>query len=161
MKRLAILLLLASGMNAAHADGRKMTVPENAKWKEECSSCHIAYPPNLLTAEDWQKMMGGLNQHFGANAELDAKDRKDILEFLKKNAGNGARYSAASLRISDTPWFKREHRSVSPKEWVHPEVKSKSNCSACHKDVARNLWSEHDVRMPGGKRWEEKEGDDD
>jgi len=44
---------------------------------------------------------------------------------------------------------------------VHPEVKSKSNCSACHKDVARNLWSEHDVRMPGGKRWEEEEGDDD
>jgi len=155
------LLLLTLGMTAAHADGRKMAVPANAKWKEECSSCHIAYPPKLLTADNWEKMMGSLNKHFGANAELDAKDNKDILEFLKMYAGNGERHSAASLRISDTPWFKREHRSVSPKEWVHPEVKSKSNCSACHQNVARNLWSEHDIRIPGGKRWEEEEDDDD
>ena len=161
MKRLAILLL-ALGMNAAHADGGRMVVPENAKWKEECSSCHIAYPPKLLAADDWQKLMRGLDKHFGANAELDAKDNRDILEFLKKHDGDGPRHSAASLRISDTPWFKREHRSVSPKEWVHAEVKSKSNCSACHKDVARNLWSEHDIRMPGGKqRWKEEEEEDD
>ena len=160
MKRFIALLLLAFSMNAAYAEGHKMTVPPNAKWKEECSSCHIAYPPKLLTADNWEKMMGGLNKHFGANAELDAKDNKDILEFLKKHAGSGERHSAASLRISDTPWFKREHRSVSPKEWVHPEVKSKSNCSACHQNVARG-YSEHDVRMPGGKRWEEEEDDDD
>ncbi|MFZ3017518.1 MAG: diheme cytochrome c [Gallionella sp.] len=161
MKGLTVLLLLALGMNAAYADSGKMAAPENAKWKEECSSCHIAYPPKLLTADNWQKMMGGLNKHFGANAELDARDNKDILEFLKKHAGSEKRHSAASLRISDTPWFKREHRSVSPKEWVHPEVKSRSNCSACHKNVARNIWSEHDVRMPGGMRWEEEEDDDD
>jgi hypothetical protein len=127
MKRFIALLLLAFSMNAAYAEGHKMTVPPNAKWKEECGSCHIVYPPKLLTADNWQKMMGSLNKHFGANAELDAKDNKDILEFLKKHAGSGERHSAASLRISDTPWFKREHRSVSPKEWVHPEVKSKSN----------------------------------
>lgn len=160
MKRLAIAFLLVLGIGAAHADGKRIAVPEHVKWKEECGSCHIAYPPNLLTADEWQKIMGGLNKHFGANAELDAKDSKDILAFLKQHAGNGPRYSAASLRISDTPWFKREHRSVSPKEWVHPEVKSKSNCSACHQNVARNIWSERDIRMPNGARWEEEDDDD-
>ncbi|HZW24144.1 MAG TPA: diheme cytochrome c [Gallionella sp.] len=160
MNRFIALLLLALGMNAAYAEGGKLAVPANAKWQEECSSCHIAYPPKLLTADNWEKMMGGLNKHFGANAELDAKDNKDILEFLKANAGSGERHSAASLRISDTPWFKREHRSVAAKEWVHPEVKSKSNCSACHQNVARG-YSERDIRMPGGKRWEEEEDDDD
>ncbi len=160
MKRVAVLLL-ALGMNLAYAEGGRMAVPENAKWKEECGSCHIAYPPKLLTADNWKKMMGGLNKHFGANAELDAKDNKEILDFLVRNAGSGDRHSAASLRISDTPWFRREHREVSPREWVHPEVKSRSNCSACHQNVARNIWSERDIRVPGKGRWEEEEDDDD
>ncbi len=160
MKRVAVLLL-ALGMNLAHAEGGRLAVPDNAKWKEECSSCHIAYPPKLLTADNWKKMMGGLDKHFGANAELDAKDNKEILDFLVRNAGSGDRHSAASLRITDTSWFKREHREVSPREWVHPEVKSRSNCSACHQNVARNIWSERDIRVPGKGRWEEEEDDDD
>ncbi|HXU93015.1 MAG TPA: diheme cytochrome c [Gallionella sp.] len=158
MKRLAILILSLAGMGLAHAEGHnKMAVPDNVKWKTECGSCHIAYPPKLLTADNWRKLMGGLNKHFGANAELDAKDNQDILAFLERNAGSGERYSAASLRITDTPWFRREHREVSPNEWVHPQVKSRSNCSACHQNVARNIWSERDIRMPGGRRM----GDDD
>lgn len=160
MKRLATLLL-ALGMNLAYAEGGRLAVPDNTKWKEECSSCHIAYPPKLLTADNWRKMMGGLDKHFGANAELDAKDNKEILDFLVRNAGSGDRHSAASLRITDTAWFRREHREVSPKEWVHPEVKNRSNCSACHQNVARNIWSERDIRVPGKGRWEEEEDDDD
>ncbi|BBI99311.1 hypothetical protein FGKAn22_10040 [Ferrigenium kumadai] len=160
MKRLAVLLLALAGMNFAHAEGHKMAIPDNVKWKEECGSCHIAYPPKLLTADNWRKLMGGLNKHFGANAELDAKDNKEILAFLERNAGSGERYSAASLRITDTPWFKREHREVSPNEWVHPQVKSRSNCSACHQNVARNIWSERDIRMPGGRRMGDDDDDD-
>lgn len=164
MKRVAVLLL-AFGMNLAHADSGRMAVPDNAKWKEECGSCHIAYPPKLLTADGWQKMMGGLDKHFGANAELDAADNRDILAFLQRHAGSGPRHASGSLRITDTPWFKREHRDISPKEWVHPEVRSRSNCTACHQNVARNLWSERDVRVPGKGRWkeghEEHEDDDD
>ena len=131
MKRVAVLFLVL-GMNLAHAVNGKLPVSANAKWKEECGSCHVAYPPQLLTAENWQSLMGGLDKHFGSNAALDANDNKEILGFLKRHAGSGERYSAASLRISDTPWFKREHRVISAKEWTHPEVKSRSNCSACH-----------------------------
>jgi len=157
MKQLAIFLLVL-GMSQAHADGGRLAVPENAKWKEECGSCHIAFPPKLLTADNWQKMMGGLDKHFGANAVLDAKDNKEILDFLTRYAGSGERYSAASLRISDTPWFKREHREVSAKEWVHPQVKSRANCTACHinaANIGRGIWSERDIRMPDGRRWED------
>jgi hypothetical protein len=39
------------------------------------------------------------------------------------------------LRISDTPWFKHEHHVINAKEWTNPEVKSRSNCSACHGKV--------------------------
>lgn len=134
MKLVAVLLLMF-GMNLAYAEAGKLSAPNNAKWKEECGSCHIPYPPQLLTADNWRSLMGGLDKHFGANATLNANDNKMILSFLEQNAGSGKRYSAASLRISDTPWFKHEHHVINDKEWVNPEVRSRSNCSACHGKV--------------------------
>ncbi len=131
MKRV-IALLLVMGMNLAHAESMPQTAPHEAKWKKECSSCHVAYPPRLMSAESWQGLMGNLDKHFGSNAALNAKDSNEILGFLKRNAGSGALYNSSSLRISDTPWFKREHRVIATKEWTHAEVKSRSNCESCH-----------------------------
>ena len=134
MKRLAVLLLVLV-MNQAFAGSGKLpdaNESNTTKWKAECGSCHVAYPPQLLSADNWQRLMGSLNNHFGANAVLDANDNKKILGFLERNAGSGDRYSSATLRISDTPWFKHEHHVISPKEWTQPDVKSRSNCSACH-----------------------------
>lgn len=131
MKRLAVVLLVLV-MNQAYAGGNKHAISNVEKWKIECGSCHVAYPPQLMSAENWQGLMSNLNRHFGANASLDANDNKSILGFLERNAGSGERYSSTSLRISDTPWFKREHHVISPKEWAHQDVKSRSNCSACH-----------------------------
>ena len=154
VKCLAALVFIFGG-TMAYADGGKLSIPSNPKWKEECGSCHIAYPPQLLTAENWQRLMGGLDKHFGANATLNAKDNKDILDFLQRNAGSGDRRSASSLRISDTPWFTREHHEVSGKIWSNPAIKSRSNCTACHVNAERGDWSERGIRMPGGKRMDD------
>ena len=132
MKRAGALLLLAFGMNLAYADPSRLSTPSDAKWKQECGSCHDAYPPRLLSADNWRRLMSSLDKHFGANAELDARDNKKILDFLERNAGSGERYSSSTLRISDTPWFKHDHRVINEKEWTNPEVRSRSNCSACH-----------------------------
>ena len=40
-------------------------------YQEECASCHMAYPPGLLPARSWEKIMAGLESHFGDNAELE------------------------------------------------------------------------------------------
>lgn len=129
-----VAVLLVLGMSQAFAESGK---PNSGytKWKAECSSCHVAYPPKMLNEEVWQQLMGSLDKHFDSNAVLDAKDRKVILEFLQRNAGSGDLYNSASLRISDTPWFKREHRVISPNEWKLPQVKTRSNCGACHGKV--------------------------
>lgn len=159
MKRFAMALFFVLGSAAAHAD--RLSVPDNPKWKSECGSCHIAYPPQLLTAGDWQKLMGGLDKHFGANAVLDANDNKEILDFLQRYSGSGGKRSAPSLRISDTPWFNREHREFSARAWSDPAVKSRSNCTACHINAERGDWSERGIRMPAGLRGEYGEHDDD
>ncbi len=147
--KVCITLLMLAATQLAFAGGDKMKTPPNALWQEECGSCHIAFPPRLLTEDNWKKLMSGLDKHFGDNAELNAKDRQAIEEYLTRYAGRGARNSAVSLRITETPWFAREHRSISPKEWVHPEVKSRANCTACHQSIARGRWSEHDIGIPG------------
>ena len=158
-KYLAVFALVL-GSATAYAEGGRLAVPANKEWKEECGSCHIAFPPALLTADNWQRLMGGLDKHFGANASLDKKTSDDILAFLQQYAGSGARHGASTLRISDTSWFTREHHEVSGKTWANPAVKSKSNCTACHVNAERGDWSERGIRMPGGLRREE-DGDDD
>jgi hypothetical protein len=155
MKWLAALALIVC-TNMAHAERDGLSATSEPLWKEECGSCHIAYPPQLLAAEDWKQIMNGLDKHFGANASMDAKDARDILEFLQRHAGKqDGRHSSSSLRISDTTWFKREHREVSSRSWLDPSVKSRSNCKACHVRAEQGDWSEHSIIMPGGLRMED------
>lgn len=143
-------LVFVLGSAMAYADGGRYALPDHPKWKEECgSSCHIAYPPKLLTADDWQKLMGGLDNHFDTNAILDAEDNKEILDFLQHYAGFRKRNSSPSLRISDTPWFTQEHHEISSNTWSDPAVKSRSNCAACHINAERGDWSDHSIRVPG------------
>ena len=33
--------------------------------KEECGGCHLAFPPSMLPASSWRRMMGELENHFG------------------------------------------------------------------------------------------------
>ena len=165
MKWLTVFILVFVS-TVAYADDGILSVPGhktisvNLKWKEECGSCHVAYPPQLLTAGDWQRLMEELDRHFDENAVLDPKDNKKILDFLQSNAGSGKKNSAPSLRISDTPWFTRKHRAILFIPGVirsfknkGPAVKSLSNCTACHINAERGDWSKRGgIRAPGWQR---------
>jgi len=131
MKRWVVLFLVV-WMGEAGADNSKPASAGYEKWQKECSSCHVAYPPHMLSSENWQELMGKLDKHFDSNAALEAKDTRLIRDFLLRFAGSGPKYTSASLRISETPWFVREHRIISESEWKLPEVKTRSNCTACH-----------------------------
>lgn len=131
MKWLLVLLpILWAG--SAGAENLKSSDPGYQKWKQECGSCHVAFPARMLSAENWQQVVDGLDKHFGSNATLEVADRKVILGFLLRYGANGPTHTSASMRITDTPWFKREHRIISEKEWRLDEVKTRSNCAACH-----------------------------
>ena len=98
--------------------------------------------------------MGGLDDHFGDNAELPIDVKAYITEFLDENASDrgdrmkNARLlhdtkSAAPLRMTELPYFKDEHHEI-PKYMVadNPEVQSFSRCDACHQDVAKGRFDE-------------------
>jgi nitrate/TMAO reductase-like tetraheme cytochrome c subunit len=121
------------------------------KWANECGSCHVAYPAKFLPAATWTKIMTGLDKHFGSDASLDPATNKAIAGYLTANAGSGKHgESPASLRISDTRWFQREHsEEMDPGIFKSPLVKSVANCGACHTAAAKGDYSERSIRIPG------------
>jgi len=130
----------------------KRSEVSNAKWKEECGACHMAYPARFLSAESWRVMMNGLDDHFGSDASLDAETATEISNFLQRNASRKTRKSSngiePALRISDTRWFQSEHDDVASRTWKSPKVKSPSNCAACHTKAESGSFRERDIKMP-------------
>lgn len=147
----SVSLLFAFGLliDNALADSKGLS-PTNATWRAECGSCHIAYPPNLLPAPAWRRMMAGLDKHFGTDASVDAATAAEIGAFLESNAGQGRKrgIDSGTLRISDTPWFKRKHDEVAAATWKDPRVKTPANCSACHVGAERGDFDDDAVRIP-------------
>ncbi len=131
--------------------GKPVQPPQvNATFKQECSSCHIAYSPGLLPAESWRKVMSGLDKHFGTDASLTEQETKEITDFLVSNASNRWSAAAAPLRITEGAWFKHKHdgREISPTVWNNPKVKSPANCAACHPQAESGDFNEHNIRIP-------------
>jgi Dihaem cytochrome c len=122
----------------------------NAKWKDECGACHVAYPPRLLPAESWRALMSGLDKHFGSDASLDAPAAGEITDYLVQNAGGKkfASWGKPQLRITETRWFRNKHDEVSQRDWDNPKVKSPANCTACHTQAENGDYNEDSVRIP-------------
>ncbi|MEW6163552.1 MAG: diheme cytochrome c [Pseudomonadota bacterium] len=147
---------------AAHADKLRLPVDAPPAFQAECASCHVAFPPQLLAAEDWRRVMASLDKHYGDNAGLDAATRGAIEAFLVKNAGSPQKVSPGGTvaqndlpRLTATPWFVRKHHEVPRADWTHARVKSPANCAACHTKAEQGSYREREIVMPNGARWED------
>jgi len=140
----------------------------NPVYKEECGSCHMAYPPGLLPARSWNKVMLELENHFGDNAELDAETHPPITDYLLNNSADKSDYRRSKkfnrsinlddvpVRISETPYFKHEHDEI-PSRYViaNPKVNSFSQCDVCHAKAEQGSFNEHNVSIPGYGHWDD------
>ena len=78
----------------------------------------------MLPARSWDKLTGGLTNHFGENAALEPASREDILKYSSSHAADapatmeGAKFmrgitkDVAPLRITETPYWTREHHEI-------------------------------------------------
>ena len=130
----------------------KMTMPTDApaSYESECASCHMAYPPALLSQQSWKNVMSSLSKHFGTDASVDPKTQTELTNWLVKNATTRQKYSetAPENRITKTSWFIRKHDEVRPEVWKRASIKSPANCGACHIDAANGVFSEKNIKIP-------------
>lgn len=151
MKKI-LLIAFSILMAASPTFAAKMTMPTDApaSYEAECASCHMAYPPALLSEQSWKNVMSGLSKHFGTDASVDAKTQTEITSWLIKNAATRQKYSetAPENRITKTSWFIRKHDEVRPEVWKRAGIKSPANCGACHIDAAKGIFSENNIKIP-------------
>jgi len=130
-----IFLVAALASPAASAKYDWAVRGSDEVWSKECSACHMAYLPKQLSADNWRKIMQGLDKHFGSNASLEAREREEITSFLVRHAAPDSedRYSAETLRITETPWFLHGHGPNAAHYWVKGKVGRAADCKACHR----------------------------
>ena len=149
---LAALLMVLS-LHGAQADsGPMMPRQVPAAYTQECAACHTAYPPGMLPAKSWQRMMSGLDKHYGTDASLDAATVQQLGTWLQSNAGTYKRVNEepAQDRITRSAWFERKHRKIEPAVWKLPSVKSAANCAACHTGADQGQFDDDHLRFPAG-----------
>ena len=122
------------------------TTAQWATYTAECGSCHMAFPPHMLPAKSWSVIMGGLADHFGSNAEVDAATRRTLDVWL---AENGSREGGdAPLRITSLGWWRREHDEIDTQVYKRKAIMSPANCAACHPGANEGAFGEHQVKIP-------------
>jgi Dihaem cytochrome c len=150
-RTLAALALLAT--MTARADGGSLMPPNApAAYGQECASCHLAFAPGLLPARSWQRLMAGLDKHFGSDASLDAATVRQLDGWLQAHAGTYKRVGEPPPqdRITRSAWFERKHRKVEQAVWALPSVKSATNCAACHPGADRGVFDDDHLQAPAG-----------
>lgn len=180
-------LLIGAGNALSDYDGRYSHEDDDDRWEhmmrrstgvyakpnptyaEECGSCHIAYPPGLLPADSWRRIMSSLQDHFGDNAELDQATNQEIMTFLLAHAADNSSYRRSQqlmtavqgasiqppLRITDNPYFRHEHHEVSPRLLKQSGAVSMSHCNACHQRAEQGSFSEREIVIKGIGRWDD------
>ena len=144
-------LLAAIGvMQAAVADGDKRRVPLLPKYQQECAACHLAYPPGMLPAASWKRVMANLPKHYGTDASLDPATLNELSTWLGANAGTykRVREEPPQDRITTSAWFVRKHREVAPEVWKRAVIGSRANCAACHTRADKGDFDDDNVRIP-------------
>lgn len=135
-------------------------LPDNAVWRAECSSCHLAYHPTLLPARSWERMLREQDKHFGEALGLDEPATQEILAFLTKYSadtrmtetaykiGKSIPSNVAPLRITESDYWKKKHDEIPDKIWRSKKVGAKSNCGACHRDAESGTFEDAAMRIP-------------
>jgi mono/diheme cytochrome c family protein len=150
---LLLAALSALTLTAAQADGGGLLPRDTPSgYTQECAACHTAYPPGMLPAASWARIMGGLDKHYGTDASLDAATVTVLSAWLQTHAGTHKRVQVAPPedRITRSAWFLREHRKLDPAVWTHISVKSAANCAACHTGADQGDFDEDRLRFPAG-----------
>ena len=169
---LGLCLLIDHGVTLALADkhhhnkskqnhSKYFTVPQNNLYNDNCGDCHLAYPPNLLPADSWRKIIGNKAEHNGEELNFDKSITDALLVYLEANAADSSNSKLARkimkslgsdkpLRITHIPYIIHKHKDddIPAGVFERKSVGSFSNCNSCHPGAASGYFDDDNVRIP-------------
>ena len=144
---------------SAHDEKEYLAPVNNQTYIDKCGACHFAYQPGLLPSGSWEKILDGLEDHFGEAADLDEATQKTIVEYLKTNSAEYSRNEQSvkimrslggntPMRITEIPYIQAKHRKINQDVFQRESIGSLSNCSACHVTADKGVYDDDDVKIP-------------
>ena len=166
-KKFAVFTLIAVGfsfviVSEAWSDrerrGRRGFSPTQ-EYVQACGPCHMAYPPPLLPAASWEKLVPPSGEHEGSNLGLSPQELQQLRIYILNNSADRGGYrlghkisrslgSAAPERLEDVPYLQRKHRKVDPAVFKRASVGGMSNCVACHAGAPQGDFEDDRVSIP-------------
>jgi hypothetical protein len=133
--------------------------PANSTHQNICGGCHFPYPPDLLPAASWKKIMDRLKDHFGEAIPCDPKKEQEIRKYLQDNGADRSSWKRSSkimkslkggtpLRITEVPYIRSKHRKISGDLFKRQSIGSLSNCRACHTTADKGDFNDDKVIIP-------------
>jgi len=142
---------------------------ESFTYYRKCGACHKPYPPFMLPSSSWERIKGGLNNHFGEEIsptmkkwenKISTNDQTVIFNYLKTHSADtstreisvkvmksldGARGRKSITKIK---YWKEIHKNIPREVFKSKKVKRKANCFACHKNFNKGIIEDIDIKLP-------------
>ena len=149
-------LLMAMCLSAAAFAQAQVSVPIPAftPYTQQCTVCHNAYPPGMMSATSWQQLMADMPAHFGGSVMVNVDTQKEISDWLQQNAGTfapAATQDPPQHRITQSDWWQNIHRNskkIPAASWKKPMRVSAAHCSACHAQAAAGEFNSKTAKVP-------------
>lgn len=109
---------------------------------ENCGSCHVALPPEVMPTDTWRQLLLDLNEHYGNSVEpILRPSLLAMWSYIRQFSRPLKEKEATPYRLTQSRYFKALHPQVKFPETVRP-----STCVSCHPGVPqydyRSLTSE-------------------
>ena len=150
LKNLLWLLSLSAAVTQAQVS---VPMPAFTPYTQQCNVCHFAYPPGLLPAGSWKKLLDDMPQHFTGQVMINVDTQNEISQWLQANAGSfpPVAEEPPQNRITQSVWWKKIHLNNSKLPaavWKKPSVAKGSSCVACHQSAAKGEYNAKTVQVP-------------
>ena len=146
--------LCAIGLSAAAAQAQvSVPIPAFTPYAQQCNVCHFAYPPGMLPAGSWKKLLDDMPQHFTGQVMINVDTQNEISQWLQANAGTFAQVAEEppQNRITQSVWWKKIHLNnakIPAAVWKKPTVSKGSSCVTCHQTAAKGEYNAKTVQVP-------------
>lgn len=132
---------------------------DNQPYMDSCGLCHLLYQPGLLPAGSWERIIAGLDDHFGAKVGLNPESKRAIGNYLKLHAAEHSQVELSveilksldrqtPIRLYQIPYLQQSHHEFHPDTYKQKAIGSFANCLACHKTAEEGIYDEKDVNLP-------------